>query len=725
MLKKTRQPVLESKADGQRKKRRPLRYVRSGSSITRWAAGLDSVGVVTVSAAILMGRASVLGVLWPFGASFYTSVVTTLPQHAVAAGIALVAGAATTRVLGRTVVTALNVLLLNAVLKSLEKPARPASVQKKALFTGALVLVSLSVWGAMTSAAPYTYLMAGVEAVATVGLTLAFTYAVPLMRGPVRRFSQEELASLCILVASAAAGVSEIRIGPVELRNVVGTFITLSMALAGGAGVGAAAGASVGVVTALSRPMIVTLVGTQALGGLVAGLFRGTGKVGAVIGFLLGAMALTLPVDSSAGVTKTVFEILAAAALFLVVRLPDRAMRLFARAEDAVLPRAGPRLQEVVASRLHEFARVLRELSKSYAHIAATTAVDKDVSVYFDRIVRRVCESCDRYAACWDGALCRRHKAMAELLNVVETDASATLSRVPADLRENCPRAPDLLAAMMCISELLKTQRVWVSRAGEMKNVLAEQLKGVATVVDGLAGEVRVMPVLSLGKKREIDYEISIARRAKLGSIICGDSILHKELKGNKLVLILSDGMGSGPSAALESKATVALLEQLVDNGFDPDLAVQTVNSFMKLKFPDETFATVDMAIVDLATGDAEFVKRSAAPSFIKREGEVTVLTASSLPIGILGQAEADRSHKIVKNGDVLVMVTDGAMQWVRASKKDEPFANFLTRLKMQHADEISGRLLDKVLEAGSEASADDVTILVVRFLAAVQEKTQ
>ncbi len=715
MLKKPH-PAFEMKPGEMHKKRRPLRVVRGSARKTQRSQALDGLTISVAALGALMARATVLGVLWPFGPAYYAAVAIAMPEKTVPVVLALILGAATTRLPGRVIVVTLTALLLSSVYRSMAVRGKPGMVLKASLIAGAVGLVSSVTWAALSSGTPYVFMMAGLESVAVVGLTVAFITVAPLAKSPQRRLGQAEMASLCILAASATAGVSEIRIGPVELRNIVGSFVTLSLAYAGGPAIGAAAGACVGLVGSLSRPMAPGLVGTQALAGLAAGILKSAGKVGSITGFALGALALTVPVESTMSLTKLVIEVVVASVAFLFTQLPKQVAWMLSPSETDIAAPAGPKLGEVIAIRLHEFARVMRELSRSYSHLAASDSGDRELTWHFERLAHRVCEPCEKYRACWNGSFFKKYGALCELLKRVEGSATLSVQDLPPEFREDCPRSNFMIMAITYIADLMKVQRVWTSRATEIKDVMAVQLRGISEVVDGLAGEVRAMPLPALDRPRELEYEISIARKAKTGSIICGDSVLHKETGQQKLVLILSDGMGTGPSAALESKATVALLEQLLDNGFEPELAVEVASTFVRLKFPEDTFATVDMALVDLATGEGEFIKRSAAPTFIKRDGEVLVLTASSLPIGIVGQSEADKTRKLLKPGDVLLMVSDGAMQWVRGTKKDEPFANYMARLKVQHAGEVSGRLLDKVLEAGKDTT-DDVTIVAVRFL--------
>jgi len=87
---------------------------------------------------------------------------------------------------------------------------------------------------------------------------------------------------------------------------------------------------------------------------------------------------------------------------------------------------------------------------------------------------------------------------------------------------------------------------------------VAVQLRGASKVIDGLAQEVagreeRTAPLAP----RTLHYEAGMAKMAKRGSAVSGDSVAARELVDGRLAVVLSDGMGAGTRAAVESKATV------------------------------------------------------------------------------------------------------------------------------------------------------------------------
>lgn len=213
---------------------------------------------------------------------------------------------------------------------------------------------------------------------------------------------------------------------------------------------------------------------------------------------------------------------------------------------------------------------------------------------------------------------------------------------------------------------------------------------------------------------RSFDFRIGVAKRAKSGGLVNGDTHLAKELRDGKLLAILSDGMGNGPRAAMESRATVGLLDELIEVGFDVELAVRTVNSILVLRSPEEIFATVDLAIIDLHTGDAGFIKIGACPSYIVRGGEVNRIKLASLPLGILNSIDVEQSRQRLRAGDTVVMISDGVLTG-HEDQRDDWLIRLLKRSQGREPQAIADEVMTRGLAAAAEET-DDMTVVVIRI---------
>jgi stage II sporulation protein E len=230
---------------------------------------------------------------------------------------------------------------------------------------------------------------------------------------------------------------------------------------------------------------------------------------------------------------------------------------------------------------------------------------------------------------------------------------------------------------------------------------------------------------INLVPQRPFSVESSVQRFNKADGIISGDSHALLELQDGKLAVALSDGMGSGPEAAMQSGATISILKRLMESGFDRESAVRTVNSVLLVRSVEETFATIDLAVFDLYTAQVEFIKVGAAPTYIKRGREVVRVDSACLPIGILSSIEIESTTRNLQDGDIVVMVTDGLTQ-LRRSGGPAPRGDWLARMLMRLNDDdpeyIAYELLTRARELNFNQVEDDMTVLVLKVVSR-QEK--
>lgn len=214
-----------------------------------------------------------------------------------------------------------------------------------------------------------------------------------------------------------------------------------------------------------------------------------------------------------------------------------------------------------------------------------------------------------------------------------------------------------------------------------------------------------------------LSVDTGVAQAACSGGI-CGDSYKISELTGGKLALMVSDGMGDGPLASHESRAAVALLEQMMRAGFDKEITVQTINSVLALRSQGETFATVDMALVDLYSGSTEVVKIGASSSYLRRKDKVEVIRAASLPAGILANIEVDTRKLMLYPGDILVMLSDGVMEGQQGiGDREEWLARILKQATVEKAQDLAEYILNRAKNNAGETIPDDMTVIVLKIL--------
>ena len=218
---------------------------------------------------------------------------------------------------------------------------------------------------------------------------------------------------------------------------------------------------------------------------------------------------------------------------------------------------------------------------------------------------------------------------------------------------------------------------------------------------------------LKLVQLPALSAQASVSCTSGEAGVPSGDSHMVRMLGGDRMMLALSDGMGSGEGAARESAQTIKLLWRFLSADVNRALALETVNELMLVKSGEDMFATVDLCLLDLGTGRAEFSKLAACRSLIVRGREILPIEGGRLPLGILEKVRPSVTTVQLKPGDMLLMASDGVMDAVQ----EEGFLEsiLLENTTMSPA-ELAETILQRAQAAGDGRHRDDMTAICARI---------
>lgn len=207
--------------------------------------------------------------------------------------------------------------------------------------------------------------------------------------------------------------------------------------------------------------------------------------------------------------------------------------------------------------------------------------------------------------------------------------------------------------------------------------------------------------------------------KCKEGEKCNGDTFNYGGLNDGSYLCVLSDGMGSGPQASRESSAAVQLVNDFMKSGFDKVTAINVVNSIMTMRFDEEEkFTTLDLANIDLNTGEAEFVKVGSVSTFIKSANNISIVRSKSLPIGVLEEADIEIERKMLKNGDFLIMMSDGVSDCDQNEEGDKWISEYLKNNNFNDPKDLAYALMDEAMKLSKYKIKDDMTVLVSKVYA-------
>lgn len=206
------------------------------------------------------------------------------------------------------------------------------------------------------------------------------------------------------------------------------------------------------------------------------------------------------------------------------------------------------------------------------------------------------------------------------------------------------------------------------------------------------------------------------------GQLDNGDGYRSLRLPCGRHLIALSDGMGHGTDAAEESRTVLTLLEKGFKAGYGRHELLSVVNDLMRSCHGAERYATVDLCLLDLKSGEAAFEKMGACASFLIRaesykgradsQVKCRKLAGGTLPMGILEDVSPKSFRMRLAPSDLVVMVSDGI---VDAFGMEDDMLSVMATLP-QEPQLFADNLLREALTRGGGKAQDDMTVVAARL---------
>jgi stage II sporulation protein E len=765
------------------------------------AVNLKSMVTVNVLS-FLLARAFILGGIMPFGVAFFSAVILNR-YSLIPVLISIIAGVIS---IGGLSFSYKYMLMIAAIFLFTRVFLRKKAL-KRYLVSTITILSMLGVsMGWLYIKGDYTLYQLFIvcfEAFAAGILLYIFDYALPVIIGLDKRklISREEIICIAVTCAIAVTGLGNIQVLHVSVKVVIMAVLILVSGYIGGAATGSAVGAVFGVVSGLTNSWIAVMIGVYAFAGLLAGTFKELGKLGSVLGFIIGSAILNFYLSGEMKAVISMQELLVTSSIFFLIpnKVLEQVSGITSMENVKVKNRAAYniRAKELTAIRLKEFAKVFGQLSATFSDVSfkENFADISSINRLFDGVCNRVCKECSFYRSCWEKEFYTTYQSVFRLISEVEENGHAELKGIPENLRKKCIKPQKLIETINYLYDMHRVNYRWQVKMEDCRKLVSQQLEGISQVIENLAGEIdldlnfnenleeniyieldkqgieasqvmvlekpqkrleiyidkkscygcrecvkKVIPIISdvTGKKfnkpsyicniendkctiklveaQRYNVSTGVYTGPKDENQVSGDNYTFMELKDSKYLLALSDGMGTGESAAMESSVTINLLEQLLEVGYDHELAVKTINSILMLRSAEDNFSTLDISFIDLYTGEAKIIKIGAPPTYIKREDEVREISASSLPVGIINQLDVQVKRMTLKDGDFIVMITDGVYDAGNVEGKGQWIEELLKNTQNRNPQEIARIVFEKAMELYGRETKDDMTVLVSRI---------
>ena len=240
---------------------------------------------------------------------------------------------------------------------------------------------------------------------------------------------------------------------------------------------------------------------------------------------------------------------------------------------------------------------------------------------------------------------------------------------------------------------------------------------GVSKAISSIADDIEDKDTKDVKQKEKYTIKIASSKTTKNDSEVSGDTSMYTKLRDGKFMMAISDGMGTGARAKKSSSTVIKMLKRLLTTGFDKDVSIGLINSSINLNSNDETYATIDISIIDVLSGNIEFIKNGACPTFIKTKNKVEVVKSVSLPAGIVDSIDLVVYDKDLKGEGIIVMCTDGILDSNQELANKEIWVKeLLENIETEDVQKIANIILQEAMDNGLGIAKDDMTVLVAKI---------
>ena len=150
----------------------------------------------------------------------------------------------------------------------------------------------------------------------------------------------------------------------------------------------------------------------------------------------------------------------------------------------------------------------------------------------------------------------------------------------------------------------------------------------------------------------------------------CGDARQAVRIASDKLMFVLSDGMGTGEEARKTGLGTIGLIETFYRAGFGHRTIFNCVSRLLALRLK-ETFSALDVAVMDTQTGEIDFIKQGGRESYLFTEKGVEIIEGGSLPMGIIEDSEPIIKIQVWDEENVTYFIQEGS-KGIRLDENEE-----------------------------------------------------
>ncbi|NLC88002.1 MAG: SpoIIE family protein phosphatase [Clostridiaceae bacterium] len=401
--------------------------------------------------------------------------------------------------------------------------------------------------------------------------------------GERRAYSIEEVMGASLAVAISVCAIGNFNIFGFSVRNILCILIVLIMGWKNGLLVGATAGVTIGSVVGIIGGGEPVMIATYALSGMVAGIFNKLGKIGVIIGFVLGNVLLSYVSNGNTSSIIVFQEILIASLGLLAIPknikidiedlygttklLSDGSSRTLEDNKDTIY-------------KLNSMSETISEIARTYKEAAATivdeeelkkqeqdnfTIFEKELQNDIDGIEENILFD-DIYSPednlledIFDILLEKEKINRRELLDVLAKHNNYIIGYDREYINDEVEQDISQMLKMINYSyKVSKLNFIWKKKLDENKKAVSNQLEEVSKAIGALAEEIEIPEQDEFEKEKEEIKVLLQEKEVKIENIV-----IKKESSGRKRITLYTNICENVEKPACDIKKMTRILNKV------------------------------------------------------------------------------------------------------------------------------------------------------------------
>lgn len=379
--------------------------------------------------------------------------------------------------------------------------------------------------------------------------------------GEKRAYSIEEVIGAGLLLSISACAMGNLSIFGYNIKNILCILIVLVLGWKNGILVGATAGVSIGSVVGIVGGGEPIMIATYALSGMIAGIFNKLGKIGVIIGFILGNVLLTYVVNGNTVNIIAIQEILIASLGLLLIPKNIKLDIQDLYGKTKLLTDGGGRTLEEnkeTVFKLNSMSETIFEMAKTYKEAAATIVDEEELKKQeqdnfsiFERELQNNLEGIEENIL-FDDIYSPEDNLVEDIFNLLldkekidRRDLLDTLANhnnyiigyekeyISEDVEEDINQMVKMINYSYKVSKL---NFIWKKKLDENKKIVSNQLEEVSKAIGALADEIEIKDEEEFKTEKE---EIRTLLEEK--EIYINNITIKEEQNGRKKVVLYTN----------------------------------------------------------------------------------------------------------------------------------------------------------------------------------------